>query len=265
MNVKVFRRREAILERIEGRGKVFIKDLSEVFGVSMETIRKDFEALSRLEGIERFHGGLKKNNRRIEEYHYYYHHSKSLNIEEKKRIAYKGFQLIEEGEWVYLDGGTTVANLFNHLDLRRGVTFVTPSLILLMRYLVEDLEQIFERNNHRLIFIGGAVNTRIYTTYGVDFNHGIGEFNFDKMYFSVDAIDIKGGLTNSDEIPYGIIQQVRGRAREKILLVDHSKFGGIRQRTALKLEDLDCLITDESLQTPWLRLLKENGIQYIKA
>jgi len=261
----MYQRREEIRRRLESEGRVLARELALVYGVSQETIRKDFEALSGIEGIERFHGGLKKDNHRMAGYHYQYRQSVSVNVDEKKRIAFKAFQLIEEGDWVYLDGGTTVSYLFNHLALRKGITFITPNLILLMRYLTEDLEAVFKKQAHRLIFVGGEISPNIYTTHGVHFNKGLEDFNFDKIFFSVDGIDLRGGMTNSDETPYEIIQQVRGRAKERILLVDHSKFGGVGQRIAMQFKDLDYLITDERLETPWLKLMKTHGITYVKA
>ncbi|MCD5414620.1 MAG: DeoR/GlpR family DNA-binding transcription regulator [Clostridiales bacterium] len=264
MSLKVKKRHREILDIINADGTAYITEIANLFSVTKETVRNDFNSLAQTHDLVRIHGGVKKNKQIVYNEYYQYQKKKSRNVEEKKKICFKAVDLIKNNDCIYVDAGSTVSYLINYLKRKENVTLVTPSIVLLMKYVIEGSGEIFAKNNNRLIFAGGHVNKDILTTTGTFFNQTINDFNFDKMFFSVDAVDIAGGITNSDEEAYSIVKSVFKRASCKILLVDESKFGYVANYRTLSWEKLDFMVTDKPLEEDYLRHFEKYGVKYIR-
>ncbi|WP_461205641.1 DeoR/GlpR family DNA-binding transcription regulator [Clostridium sp. DL1XJH146] len=265
MSLKVDKRRREILNIVNNEARAYIGEMATLFEVTKETIRTDFDYLADNYGLLRIHGGVKKDQQEIYNRSYQYQEKKLINVEEKKRICYKAVDILEDGDYIYVDAGSTVSYLLNFLNRKKEITLVTPSIALLMKYVMDGYEHIFRENNHKLIFAGGQINSNILTTFGPFFDRSIEDFNFDKMIFSVDAVDINGGISNSDEVSYDIIKKVAKNSYKKILLADESKFELIANYRVLDWKRLDYIITDKSFQKDWINHIEKLGIQYIKA
>ena len=265
VNSKVEKRRREILNIIETEGKAYIVEIAKLFGVTKETIRNDFDFLSITYGLDRTHGGLEKEYQDIQKEHYQYQEKKLIHIEEKKRICYKMVDMLDNGDCIYVDSGSTVSYILNYINRKREITIVTPSIAILTRFVQEGFDSSFEDNKHKLIFIGGQVSSSILTTYGPFFDDMINDFNFDKMIFSADAIDLKGGITDSDDISYSIVKKVSEKSRENYLLIDNSKFGLISTYRVIQWNEVNVVISNENMESKWQNLLETNKIKYIKA
>lgn len=265
MSSKVDRRRNELLSIVNIDGKCFISDAAKLFGVTHETIRNDFDYLVKQHGLQRIHGGIKKNSHYSYQSNYDYQKKRAVRVEEKKRICYKMIEQIQDGDCLYIDGGSTVTYLLNYMNKVRNVTIMTPSVPLLMKFVMEGFEDVFKKQAHEMIFIGGKIDMTIQTSYGTFFNQMVSDINFDKMIFSCDAIDREGGITNADEIAYAIIKETSKRAKYKYLLVDKSKFDRLAKYRTLSLNQIDFVISDNKLDVPWTEQLIREGIFYIQA
>ncbi|MBF4693824.1 DeoR/GlpR family DNA-binding transcription regulator [Fusibacter ferrireducens] len=262
MASKVDKRRRELLRLVDKEGQIFLNDMADLFDVSKETIRQDFDYLNLNYDLTRVHGGLKKEQEIAYHEQYHYQYKQHLRIDEKKKLCRKAVAFLKDGDMIYVDGGSTVSYLLNYLDNRRGITLVTPSIALLMKYVVEGYEKHFKASESAFIFIGGDVNQSLMTTYGPIFDHSIEQMHFDKMIFSCDAIDLKGGVTNTDDVTFAIMQSVKKRARFKMLLSDQSKFGFIAHFRAFELEELDYLITTKLFDDKWQSALEKRGVNF---
>ncbi len=262
MASKVERRRREILKVLDRESQIFLNDMADLFDVSKETIRQDFDYLSFNYDLTRVHGGLKKEQEKAYQEQYHYQYKQHLRIDEKKKLCHKAVEFLKDGDMIYVDGGSTVSYLLNYLDSRKGITLVTPSIALLMKYTLEGYERRFKASESAFLFIGGNVNQSLMTTHGPIFNASIEQMHFDKMIFSCDAIDLKGGVTNTDDVTFVIMQSIKKRSRFKMLLSDQSKFGFIAHFRAFELEELDYLITTKSLDDKWQASLEKRHINY---
>jgi len=265
MSSKVEKRRNELLSIVNIDGKAFISEAAKLFNVTNETIRNDFDYLVKTHGLKRIHGGIEKNIESAYQPSYEYHKKKAINVEEKKRICYKMTDVIQDGDCIYVDGGSTVTYLLNYIGKRHNVTLFTPSIALLMKYMMEDLDETFKSNGNEMIFIGGKLNTNMQTTYGPFFDQTVSDINFDKMIISCDAIDIKDGITNADEIAYDIVRKVDRQAKNKYLLVDASKFGKRSKYRALPFNSIDYMISDIEPNIHWIKKISEESISFIQA
>ncbi|GAU79199.1 DeoR/GlpR family DNA-binding transcription regulator [Fusibacter sp. 3D3] len=262
MTHKVEKRRREILKILDKEGQVFLNDMADLFDVSKETIRQDFDHLNLNYDLTRVHGGLRKEREMAYQEQYHYQYKQHLRIDEKKKLCHKAVEFLKEGDMIYVDGGSTVSYLLNYLDQRKGITLVTPSIALLMKYVVEGYERHFMASSNTFIFIGGNVNQSLMTTCGPIFDASIEPMHFDKMIFSCDAVDLRGGVTNTDDATFAIMQSVKKRARFKMLLSDQSKFGFVAHYRAFGLEELDYLITTKTFDEKWQAELEKMSINF---
>lgn len=262
---KVKKRRLEILKRLDTEGLITLQETATLFGVTKETIRKDFDQIAYEYGIKRVHGGLKKDKENTYKQHYHYQVKKQIHIEEKQRICHKVIDNFHPNDCIYIDSGSTVSFILNYMNRLSDITIVTPSLALLTKYLMEGYETIFKQHGHTFIFIGGHINTTMLTCFGSYFDHAIENFNFDKMIISADALDMEGGITNSDEVAYDIVRKVSKRSRHKYLLADHSKFGFIASYRTLPWDKLDYVVSSYTLPLDWVTFFEQEEIEYIQA
>lgn len=265
MASKVERRRREIIHILQTENSVYVKELAKLFKVSKETIRSDVDYLVKKYDYQRIHGGIKQGHKNIGEGKYQYQDHKQENIENKKQICFRTIDLIQDGDCIYVDGGTTVAYLLNYINRRHNVTVVTPSIAILMKYMMDGYEKVFKDGGHQLIFVGGSVDSQIMTTYGPFFQHMVEDIHFDSMILSVDSVDRKIGSTNRDEIAYAIVKTVMKQSNKRILLVDETKFTQAKRYQVMDWNELDYLVTQKELDQQWLETLKKEKVIYYKA
>lgn len=265
MSAKVDRRRREIVSILQVNSIVYVNEIAKRFKVTKETIRNDFDQLVETFGFIRIHGGIKQKEGTYTETKYQFLDNKMVNIEEKKQICYRTLDLIHDGECIYVDSGSTVSYILNYLNQKRNITLVTPSIVIMMKYIMEDFEQVFDESGHKLIFVGGSVQSGILTTYGPFFDQMVDDFNFDAMIVSFDSIDMKKGCCNADEVTYSIVKKIMKQVKRRIVLADYSKFDKVKRYQTMKWLDVDYLVTDKELDENWKNELENHKVIYYKA
>ena len=142
-------RQNKIIEMVNSNGSVLVKELSELFKVTEDSIRKDLTLLERKGFLKKTYGGAVKN--RVNTHELYVSQRKGKNVKEKREIAKKAFDLIEEGDVVFLDISTInieLIKLIVEADLK--ITVVTNMIDVMLSFTAPS-----ETN---LIFVGGKLN-----------------------------------------------------------------------------------------------------------
>ena len=113
-------RRSAILSKLVVEGKVLVSDLSQEFGVTEETIRRDLEKLDN-DGFARktYGGAVKVDNINLD---LPFQVRKQKNVESKQYIASLIADMIEDGAYIMLDSSTTALCVIKHIINRKGIT-----------------------------------------------------------------------------------------------------------------------------------------------
>ena len=121
-------RRRKIVDLIEQRGQITVRDLTEKFSVSAVTARADLDALSSEGLVVRSHGGAVRRMEASQDYPL--RTKETLHHAEKVRIGRAAAELIQDNETIILDSGTTTAEIARHLKTRRlqSVTVITHAL-----------------------------------------------------------------------------------------------------------------------------------------
>jgi len=242
-------RRANIARMVEQHGSVRVADLSRLFDVTEETIRRDLEDLEQGGYLKRTYGGAVKINgtglelpfaRRLESHR-----------EEKTIMARYAATLVQEGETIILDASTTALWLAKHLIDRRDLTVVTNSIQVVM--------ELAGRPGIRVICTGGNLRERALGFVGPLAERAISGYFVDKVFMSGKGLTADGGLTDSNELEVELKKAMLVAARERIVLVDSSKLG---HRAFARIDGLDgfsMIITDPGISMDMATAIQENG------
>ncbi len=237
LNNVPFNRRAKIIDEIESKGTVKVKDLSDMFGVSEVTIRNDLAQLEKKNILVRAHGGAMKFQRVGVDYELDIKSKKHLA--EKVKIAKKAVELINDGDTIILDSGTTTLQIAKHLSHLIDLTVITNSL--------NVAGQLVEFTNVKVIVLGGNLRRKSLSLIGSIAETNLNNYYCDKVFMGVDGIDSSYGIStpNSEEAHLNNI--MIDNSREVIVVTDSSKF--LRKSFAFiaPLSKINTIITDDKI------------------
>jgi DeoR/GlpR family transcriptional regulator of sugar metabolism len=182
---------------------------------------------------------------------------KMLNIDVKQKIARAALDLIQNGETIFISGGTTTLELARLLPKQRRLTVITNALR--VANLLADVPGI------DLIVLGGAVRVGEQTMHGHLTEWGVHQFRADKLFYGVEAINIQHGVTHSQIVEVGTDRALASAATQVIVLADHTKFGKVAPAFVLALEKIHILVSDRNLSEEVLQSLKSKNVRVILA
>jgi len=252
-----FERHAKILQLVRERDFVENDELSEIFGVTTATIRRDAKILKEQGLVSVDHGGISVIDY-LKAYVEPAHETKIyLNIEKKKAIADTACKLINEGETVILDSGTTNLQIAKRLKNRqfKHITIVTADLKIANELCVED--------NVKLIMLGGTVRKLNYSTYGPFAEQTLKQIKADKFFLGIDSICLGYGITNiiQEEVP--LKQLSISLSDEVIAVADSSKFETHVTYKICTIDEIDYLITDSDLDMKIISEIEKKGVKLI--
>lgn len=248
-------RYKIILELLEKNNSVKSSYLIELFGVSVETVRRDLEHLEKEGFLHRVHGGamLDEINPKAIDFKV---REKSHN-EEKVKIAQNAIEFISEESVIALDNGTTTLEIAKLLRYNfKKLTILTNSILV--------VEELIDQDDYTIILLGGIVNTKDKSLKGELVENYINLFHIDISFISISGISLKEGATEFELETIPIQKKMIERSGKKILLADSSKFGIVSLLKVCDLHDVDAIITDSNLKDSIYDRYKEKGINVIK-
>lgn len=238
---------------IRDRGAARIEELVKVFDVAPATVRRDLATLEEQGRIRRVHGGAVATESRLDEP--LFDDKTSIAAREKRRIAEKALTLIESGDTVYLDGGSTVLELARLLTNRSDVTVVTNSL----RAAIE-----LSGRGPRLIFVGGELRRLSQTTVGTLTRLLLDQIHVDKAFMGTMGISLPEGITTTDPNEAYTKELVLSRAAQSILLADSSKAGKVTFAQSGDIRQINTIITDKDFPAHLAKTLKKMGTELLR-
>jgi len=255
-------RLEFIGERLRRERVASTAGLSRMLGVSEMTIRRDLKRLEELGLCRRTRGGaVMVRSTLVRETHY--SHRELLHVAEKVAIGRAAQRTIEEGETIFIDAGTTTAQLAAALRERHNITIVTNSL--------HVLAQLCDSPGITLLATGGNVSPAMNGALG----HGdrllvgplaeatIRRFRPSKAFMGTTGIAISDGLS-TELLEQAVLNRlVMQMSAKVILLADHTKFGRVASSIVGPVTLLDRVITDTGLSSAMRSALQDLGIEVI--
>ena len=243
------KRRLDIFEKLKKEGKVVIADLAEEFKVTPMTIRRDLVILEKQGIVTTYYGGASLNEGAAIEPSFSMKNNNARD--EKTAIAYEASKLINEGDTVYIDCGTTCYNISRFLKNMR-MTVVTNSISLINALKDKDKISIAIAPGMYSRVSEGALSS---TT--IEFFQ---KCNVDKAFVATQGFDITTGASVPEEMDGKVKSSVLPMSEKVILLVDHTKFGQKYFSIHGAPSDYDMIITDEGISEDDLKKCQQAGL-----
>lgn len=254
-------RREHILKDIEQIDDNLIPQLSEKYGVSEMTIRRDLKVLEDEGYIKRTWGGavlwplanvepavLSRAKRA------------GMGLRQKEAIAaYAARHFVEEGDIITMEGGTTVTAMAQFLKGFEDLTVVTNGL-----YTTDELQRCLAPSNS-IICSGGILRPESSTFVGPVAESFFREFNAHRLFLSATGLSLQTGITDPKMLETQVKRAMIASAGEVILLLDSSKFGVKSLMTVIELSRVTALITDSGAPAELVERLRAGGLNVILA
>jgi len=245
-------RRIEILELIKKRKKITVPELCSHFNISGATIRNDLRELKQQGLLIRTHGGaIEKTQMGFE---LDSKHRETHNLAEKQKIAQAAVKLIEDGDKIILDTGTTTLELAKLLKQKKDLTVVTNDL--------EIAKVLEEFDSLQIIFMGGIIRNRFHCTVAIYDQKLYSGLMTDKAFMGVNALSLANGATTPDINQAQTKKTMISIADKVILLCDSSKFGKVSFVRFATVEQIDVLVTD-NIDKNTRAKFEENGVEVI--
>lgn len=243
-------RLSSILDELSADGSVRVADLSDRFGVSVATVRRDLELLEEQRLVSRVHGGAVARGLL---YELPLRYKVARYQEEKRRIALAGAALVEEGATVGLTGGTTTTEVARALSEIADLTIVTNA--------INIASELAIRSNLKLVVPGGVARSASYELVGPIAEATLGGLNLDVVFVGVDGISPEQGLTTHHEVEAYTNRVLIQRAARSVAVADSSKLGRVAFARICDLAEVDALITDADADAGILAEMGALGIE----
>jgi DeoR family fructose operon transcriptional repressor len=222
-----------IKEFLVERGFTSVEELSKQFEVSEMTIRRDLDELHEQGIIQRIYGGAMDNDQAFFEMSV---NAKSEKFAaEKIKIGRAGADLVQNGDTVFMDSGTTTLEVAKNLKGKK-ITIITTALNVAVELSVSpDID---------ILVAGGILRKGPLNTTGPQTDTFIRELRVDKVFIGVEGVDLESGISVPDPINAHNKQSMLEIARQVIVVADHSKLGRTTTSTIAPLDRVHVVITD---------------------
>ena len=251
MSLSFEERKNTILHKLANDGKVYVQQLTETLHVSTETIRRDLDRLEKEGKLKKVYGGAVKT--RMDVWEPPFMQRSQIHAGEKRDIARFAASLVQYGETIMIDNGTTTIELVRCLQERSDITIITHSVPVLLLAM-----EIFKG---KVIFVGGQLNATQQCVEGPLADMMLQQIKVHKAFISAGGISLHDGITDYDLNEASISRIMIDRSEEAIVLADHSKFGKITFAQICSLKEVSMIITDQGCPTEWIQSLMELEVE----
>ncbi|CAG7626248.1 putative HTH-type transcriptional regulator YdjF [Paenibacillus solanacearum] len=244
-----------IVSLVNERGSIRVTELSDIFQVTEETIRRDLDKLEGEGKLLRSHGGaISLKPEQVQEVPY--PERETTNMEQKRLIAAEAVRHIQENDRIILDASSTAWYMAQTLpDV--PLTVLTNSIKVAMELSGKERVQV--------ISTGGLLSPRSLSYVGPLAERSLRTYHVDKAFISCKGLHAQRGLSESNEMQALIKQKMIEIADQVFVLADFSKFG---QQSFAHVGDwahIHAVITDGAADERELALLREQSVRIIQA
>lgn len=253
--MKLTMRRKKILDILQDEKAVETVTLSEIFGVSSMTVRRDLLFFEQQGLVTMTHGGAVINEGASVEPALDVKQAQSTK--EKKLIGIAAAKLIKEGQAIFIDCGTTAKEVANNLFNLKNVTVLTNSL------LVANILSQFR--NIKLVMVPGTFREKSMGFVGPSTINFMRKLEFDICFLGTEGIHIERGATVPDIEDGETKKCAINRSKKVVVLADSKKVGKSFLITTADISDISTIVTCDNENMEYMDSFKEKGIEVILA
>lgn len=248
-------RYEKIRAHLEAYQVLSNATLCKLLGVSEATIRRDLEYLEKQGVLERTHGGaILSQQMKVEPE---YAARARAHPEEKRLIGEAAAKLIEPGDTVFINSGTTTTEVIRHIPAGKQITVVTNNLSAAL----EVREAGFE-----LILLGGTYYPRSNAVVGHFASENLRRLNANKTFIGADGISLKYGYTVPSNPEAELVRLMIERTHGSVIVVaDASKWGVVSNFEVARIDEVHLLVTDARFSKQARAEMKARKVQVLLA
>lgn len=250
-------RRKEILNLVFKLGSVKVASLAQRFEVNEATIRRDLKHLAENYKIKLTYGGAYVDENKapypILENHLFNRRTK--NYEDKQIIARKAASLVQDGETIALNAGSTAEYILDYLDNITRLNIITLSLHIAAKAATLPYATVY--------MPGGKLRNSSGTFYGAEAERFLQKFSVDKCFFGVAAVNLKKGVMHPviEEISnYRTMLEI---SNERYLVADSSKYDCVSLATMADLDEFKAFIVDDHFSDVYREFAQLNNIEII--
>jgi DeoR family transcriptional regulator, fructose operon transcriptional repressor len=247
-------RHRRIQELLQERQVARVSTMSELLGVSEVTVRRDLEELERLGLLERIHGGAVHTRRMRSEPRYL--EAMTAHPEEKRAVGRAAAALVERGDTIFLNGGTTTLEVFRHLEAEN------------VKVITNHVGMALEAGEHEidLMLLGGHYRAPSNSLVGPFAVEALRRVHATKAFLGAEGISRRSGVTTPAAVEAEIARLMIERTRGEVIVVaDHSKLGTVADFVICDLADVHRLVTDAGVGEDYRTELTEAGVDVLVA
>ena len=246
-------RKQQILKLLATEKQVMSGELSQHFKVSEDSIRRDLRELAAEGKLQRVHGGALPISAAIAPIE----NRKSVQVISKQAVARQAAMLIQPGQVVIVDGGTTTTAMIAWLPTDLACTVVTHSPGIAVA--------LVEHPQIEVILLGGKLFKHSVVAVGADTLAAMARINADLFFMGVTGVHPQAGFTTGDYEEAGIKRALAARAAETVVMASAEKLNSASTFAIGELNLASTLIVDSSLDAALSQRLAQNGVEIIQA
>ena len=227
-------RHKLILEKVKNESVVYLNDLVKYLNTSESTIRRDLIALDKAGLLKKVHGGATAlKDISVNTLDDIVENRKSLNMEEKFKIAKYAASLIKDNDLVNLDAGSTTELMINFVNNTKAI-FVTNGIV--------HARNLIKKNCTTYI-LGGELKLSTEAIVGAETVKSLRKYNFTKGFFGANGVDLERGFSTPDIKEAMVKEEALIRSKKRYVLCDKSKFDEISSITFADIQDAEIITT----------------------
>jgi DeoR family transcriptional regulator, aga operon transcriptional repressor len=261
--VSRYRRWNDLLELLATAGQLQVEDAAKALGVSLATVRRDFDELAEQQMLTRIRGGAIAQG---VTYDLPLRYKTERHPSEKQRIGVQAAALVGVGQVVGLNGGTTMTEVARALairqDLNAGGSMPTVTVVTNALNIATDLAI---RQHIKIVATGGVARTQSYELTGPLGTGVLEQVTLHVAILGVDGIDAVAGATAHHEGEASINALMARRADKVIIAADSSKVGRRAFATICATSKIDVLVTDTGINAADAASLEAAGVHVVTA
>ncbi|WP_026568553.1 DeoR/GlpR family DNA-binding transcription regulator [Bacillus sp. UNC41MFS5] len=246
------KRLKKIQEYVNEHQSASLDELVTVFDVSKNTIRRDVQELVDRGELKKVYGGVSVVQSKLESFQV----RQVRNQERKELIAKKAASYVEDGDFIFIDSGTTTIEMLEYLKDKQLTVFTNN-----IDFIVDSLP--YEKIN--VITIGGMLERKTKSFVNPRNMDLLKDYNIKKAFMASTGISLTNGVTNASPLESELKKIVVNRSAEVYLLVDHDKFDKYGLMTYCGFDEIDYIVTDALPNETYQEYAKKNGIHLVIA
>lgn len=250
--LKIDIRRNRILEELKKNGQVNVASLAKELNATQVTIRNDLSALEQDGYLIRRQGGAIAAPSEAPLFNGFARNA-IIQLEEKKAIASCIVDMINDGDTVFLNSGTTTQIMAEALKKRSNLRIVTNSLAV-----ATDLSTV---SSFSVILLGGEVNVQYGFVSGADAQQQLSKYQADWSILSIDGIAPQSGATTYHAEEAIIDTMMLEHSRKRIIAADYTKIGRVGFSNICSIDSSVHLVTDNRSDKNVLKEFETFGLR----